>query len=479
MGREISQGDIDDLLSAITPRSNSESAGDAGDGGRPVARAPLPENARVFDFRRPERFSGVQMRLLWKIHERAVAQLAAHLTEVVHATTVARVASVDQLTYEELVRALPRKTVIGIASMEPLPGTVLIEIDPALSVAFIDSRFSRHGSASRRTPSFLEAVTMAPIFREALTAIGDSWADVTALTPKLSRIETDTDRARITNASEAVLLVTVEATVGDVTGLINLCYPYPVLEPLRHSLAGTQDPGAIPVSGYRPTDGSPKGDREVIWAAVPPMTLERLSLLREGDEIELPELDKGILNVDIGGRPSATLRRRDGSDELFTVESVPTPPRFVRKDPDKSVSPDESAHPSPTPEVILMVRARCDQSERRALLPLVREILDLSAVARRDGLLALEAHPVPDPRLRKAVGFVVDGIDPAAMRETIIDEVIGESLSGRPLLQRLLILQGALSLSAGEDHEVLRRRLLAITGAPEEWWTDPTPPAGA
>lgn len=56
-----------------------------------------------------------------------------------------------------------------------------------------------------------------------------------------------------------------------------------------------------------------------------------------------------------------------------------------------------------------------------------REILGWSATARREGLLSLERYvtEVGDPFIRKALRLIVDGIEPAKMREILEIEISG------------------------------------------------------
>jgi chemotaxis protein MotA len=55
----------------------------------------------------------------------------------------------------------------------------------------------------------------------------------------------------------------------------------------------------------------------------------------------------------------------------------------------------------------------------------VRNLVDLAQVARRDGVLALEARlaSIEDPFLARAVGLLVDGVDAAVARDTLESEI--------------------------------------------------------
>jgi chemotaxis protein MotA len=52
---------------------------------------------------------------------------------------------------------------------------------------------------------------------------------------------------------------------------------------------------------------------------------------------------------------------------------------------------------------------------------LAREIVELAGMARRDGVLALEGRlaDIREPFLRKALGYVVDGVDPNVTRDSL------------------------------------------------------------
>jgi chemotaxis protein MotA len=55
------------------------------------------------------------------------------------------------------------------------------------------------------------------------------------------------------------------------------------------------------------------------------------------------------------------------------------------------------------------------------LAGLTKEIVDLASVARRDGVLALEAKlaEIRDPFLRRALGYAVDGVDASVTRDSL------------------------------------------------------------
>jgi flagellar motor switch protein FliM len=65
----------------------------------------------------------------------------------------------------------------------------------------------------------------------------EPWENVTVLRPQLDRIETNAQFVQIMNPTEMVALVTFQAKIGEVEGLMNLCIPHMVVEPVMSKLS--------------------------------------------------------------------------------------------------------------------------------------------------------------------------------------------------------------------------------------------------
>jgi len=64
--------------------------------------------------------------------------------------------------------------------------------------------------------------------------------------------------------------------------------------------------------------------------------------------------------------------------------------------------------------------------EKKSDIPiLMQQIVDLAGVARRDGVLALEQRlaEIKEPFLKRAVGFIVDGVDATVARDALEQEI--------------------------------------------------------
>ena len=65
------------------------------------------------------------------------------------------------------------------------------------------------------------------------------------------------------------------------------------------------------------------------------------------------------------------------------------------------------------------------KSKKSDVADLIKQIVELAAVARREGVLALEQKmgELKDPFLKRAVGFLVDGVDAAIARDSLETEI--------------------------------------------------------
>jgi flagellar motor switch protein FliM len=230
MTEVLSQDEIDQLLSAIS----------SGEVETPETQAmPAQRNIKIYDFKRPDKFSKDQIRTVSIMHETfarlTTTSLSAQLRSLVHV----HVASVDQLTYEEFIRSIPNPTTLAVINMDPLKGSAILEIDPSVTFSIIDRLFGGQGEETKlsRDLTDIEQSVMEGIIVRILGNMREAWSTVIDLRPRLGQIETNPQFAQIVPPTEMVVLVTLETKVGDVDGLMNFCIPYLTIEPIISKLS--------------------------------------------------------------------------------------------------------------------------------------------------------------------------------------------------------------------------------------------------
>lgn len=231
-GDVLSQTEIDDLLSALS--TGVVSAED-------IQTEQKQKKIKVYDFKRPDKFSKDQIRTLYMLHENFArllnTYLSTHLRTLVHID----VASVDQLTYEEFIRSLPNPSVISVFQMRPLKGNVILDINPNIVFSIIERLFGGSGQAPgkpRALTDIEEAITRR-VISKALESFQEAWKQVVAIEPRLEVIETNPQFTQIVPPNDMVVIVTLQTKIGQSEGLINICIPYLVLEPIMSKLTTT------------------------------------------------------------------------------------------------------------------------------------------------------------------------------------------------------------------------------------------------
>jgi len=223
MTEVLSQKEIDQLLTAIN-------AGDT----EPEVFKPKARNRkpRIYDFKRPDKFSREHIRAMSILHETFARLSNTNLSAQLRAMVHIHVASVDQLTYEEFIRSIPTPTTLALINMEPLKGTTVMEIDPAVSFSILDRLFggSGKGCKTQHELTDIEKSVMEDIFAVLLENLRKTWAKAVDLKPRLAQIDTNPQFAQAAGPTEMILLITMDTKIGDVEGMINICYPYSVIQ---------------------------------------------------------------------------------------------------------------------------------------------------------------------------------------------------------------------------------------------------------
>lgn len=230
MNEVLSQDEIDQLLTAI-------STGDIET--EEVTKAADQRKIKIYDFKRPDKFSKEQIRTVSIMHETFARLTTTALSAQLRSIATVHVASVDQLTYEEFIRSIPNPTTLGIINMDPLKGSAVLEIDPAVTFSIIDRLFGGQGVGTKitRDLSDIEQSVMEGIIVRILGNLREAWSQVIDLRPRLGQIETNPQFAQIVPPNEMVVLVTLETKVGEVEGMMNFCIPYLTIEPIISKLS--------------------------------------------------------------------------------------------------------------------------------------------------------------------------------------------------------------------------------------------------
>ncbi|GAB1398683.1 flagellar motor switch protein FliM [Aminivibrio sp.] len=296
----LSQNEIDSLLEALSS------------GNLDVEALGHTEEKKIkkYDFRRPDKFSKDQLRAIQMIHEAFARQLTTTMSTLVRSLVSAEIASVDQLAYDEFIRSLVQPTVIGVLEMYPFSGNALIEMNPNLVFAIIDRMLGGKGqfSGKIRELTDIERTVIERVLMRMLELLEESWSTVVDVRFRYESLESNPFFVQICPGTDMVLLVILKLKVGDVEGVISICIPYFLMEPIMDKLSSQQ---WFASTGRKNEEGIRNFLVKSLQGVLIPLALELghtvLSVddvmqLQTGDVIKLDETVGTSLGVRVGNR---------------------------------------------------------------------------------------------------------------------------------------------------------------------------------
>jgi flagellar motor switch protein FliM len=234
MADVLDQAEVDALLAAV-------SAGDLDEGTEhPTRRAAINKEVRTYDFKRPERVSKDQMRVLEGIHEGFARNLGASLSGFLRTIIEVRVATAEQLTYSEFIHSLPNPTNFNLLSCEPLEGQMCLEISPLIIYPVIDRLLGGSNAElfiPQRPLTMIELRLVGRITDRALACLTEVWSALVPVKFTLGEVESNPHLVQIVAPNEVVVVVGFEIKMGTRAGTMSLCIPFNVIEPVMGKLA--------------------------------------------------------------------------------------------------------------------------------------------------------------------------------------------------------------------------------------------------
>ncbi len=194
---------------------------------------------KLYNFRRPDKFSKEHLRGLQDIHREFSRQLALSMTGYLRIPINIDVVSVDQITYDEFISSMPSPMTVGIFELAPLPGQILIGFSFEVISCFVDRMLGGVGAAdsSNRELTDIEEALTKKVLEKTIETFATSWSTIIPAEATLIDIENSYSMVQVASPSEIIALITFEIQMGGkYYGLLNICLPYPLLESIISQL---------------------------------------------------------------------------------------------------------------------------------------------------------------------------------------------------------------------------------------------------
>ncbi len=298
----LSQDEIDALLEVVDGDEENISV----DAALPAVESESRQ-VMLYDFKRPNRVSKEQLRAIKGIHDKMARNLSSQISTVMRSIIEIQLQSVDQMTYGEFLMSLPSPTSFNIFSLKPLDGSGVLELNPSIAFPMIDRILGGHGDPYdiERELTDIESNILDTVLRIIMQKLKDAWSSIIELYPTITSKESSPNVVQIVAQNEIVIMVVLELTIGETSGMINIAYPVIFLESILSKLANKD----IMIGEASAKKSRNSELRELVKRA--DITLEamlghsRISVrelleLQKGDIIKLdtPASDKATISID-------------------------------------------------------------------------------------------------------------------------------------------------------------------------------------
>lgn len=229
MAEVLSQSEIDALLSAL---SSGELTAEE------IRKEEPDRKIKVYDFKRAMRFSKDHIRSITRIFENFARLLTTYFSAQLRTFVQISVVSVDQLPYDEFIRSISKMTILNVFNCRPLEGKFVMDVHPNIAYSMLDRLLGGSGMGSDvlRDLTEIEMTIMERVFGRALDNFAEAWRAVADLEAELDHLEVNPQFLQLVSPNETVAVVSLSTKIGDTTGMINVCMPHVVLEPIIPNL---------------------------------------------------------------------------------------------------------------------------------------------------------------------------------------------------------------------------------------------------
>ena len=313
----LSQSEIDALINHLNSDDNSV----------PELIKEEPEiAAKIYNFRRPNKFTKDQLRTLFMINENFSRIISNYLSGYLRSTINIKIASVEQITYEEFLVSIFSPTLLTIFQMEPLVGSAVLETSHNFTSPAIDLMFGGAGRNRNKVKELteIELRVLRKLIEKFLENMALAWLDVFKFKILIDSMESNPQYNQIISPNETVAIITFTADIANNQSILNLCLPYATLKEVIPNLTAQNW-----FAAQQSTDASQAKDVEnrlgnvaldiTACCGETQLTIQEFLQLEEGDVVLLDTIVGEDMELLIEGHPKFSFQPGIIGDQLAAM----------------------------------------------------------------------------------------------------------------------------------------------------------------
>lgn len=217
----LSQAEIDKLMKELIS------------GGSEDAQAEPKEAVKNYDFKTANRFTKEQVRAIQLVFKSFGHLISNYLMGTLRANCEAEVLSIEEMSFNEFNNSVPSPVIIAIVNSNPFSGSVILEMTKEISYSIISRVLggTKEINSENRQFTEIELAIIERVLWQIIKNLDEAWSKMMDVSSSLEKIETSMQFAQIVDPNEPVLMITMNITVEQESGLIGFCLPHQALEP--------------------------------------------------------------------------------------------------------------------------------------------------------------------------------------------------------------------------------------------------------
>ncbi|GAB2490486.1 flagellar motor switch protein FliM [Alkalibacterium psychrotolerans] len=197
---------------------------------------------KTYDFKRPVRLSKEYLSTITMVFEDFSKLISNLLSTQLKKPVDAKIAAIEQVSFDEFVHSVPNFTLMGVFKSAPLNGLQILEINPQFSLQIVELLCGYTEVTSEELPnkaSFtdIELAILEDVMQSLLRSFESAWKDIKDISVSLEDTETKPQLLQTMSPNEPVVLVTFAVTLEKQRTFINMCIPYIFFEDILDKLS--------------------------------------------------------------------------------------------------------------------------------------------------------------------------------------------------------------------------------------------------
>ncbi len=192
-----------------------------------------------YDFNKPNMMSKEQLSSFFAIHDKMAKLLASKISSITNSIVEIELCSVDQMRYNDFLMHLPNRTNLNLFSMKPLKGNSVIEINSSIVFSILDTLLGGKGEPfdAKRKFSDIELNLFEMILKATMSTLEEAWKPVVDISANIESKESTLNATQNSGENEVVVTAAMEVSIGQSSGVINICYPASLCESILPKLS--------------------------------------------------------------------------------------------------------------------------------------------------------------------------------------------------------------------------------------------------